>query len=339
MHGRPLSVSAVDRIAFVTSASPLRIAVAGSFLGLQLIARAAEPAAVAFDVTPQAGQYQRQLLDMQVTTTTRLVAAPNANEEERARIAQAQQQNPQGPVKMSLRVEQTQRVGQPDDRGWLPLTLSSTSKGGDIELGGKKRALPQDKKLDLLVQARFNPKDHAFDLQQVLGGGDADEQLRTKGAAMVTEALQLPKALGERPLKVGDSVDVPMKMALPFAVPDSDGQMNSKLRYTLKRVDKGIAHFDLSMDMQIQATAPLPAASEASDAAAPQTMNLQLSGSGKGSSTLRLADRLPLSSLLNLDVRMAMQAPDNGRVLMSMRMQMKSKGESLAKPAAAKKKP
>lgn len=321
------------------SASSLRIVIAGALLGLQLGAHAAEPeATVPFDITPRAGQHQRQLLDMQVMTTTRLVPGPEATDDERAKIAQAQQQMAQmGRVKMSVRMEQTQRVGQPDAEGWLPLTLSSTSKGGEVELGGKKRTLPKDKKLDLLVQARFNPKDHAFDVQQVLGDGDADDQLRIKGAAMVTEALQLPKALSERPLKVGDSVEVPLNMALPFAVPGSSAQMDSKLRYTLKRVERGVAHFDLSMAMQIRTTAAQPADSAAS-AQAREVTNMQLTGTGKGSSTLRLADRLPLSSQLDLDVKMAMQAPDNGRMLMTMRMQMKSKGESLTKPAATKKK-
>ena len=38
----------------------------------------------------------------------------------------------------------------------------------------------------------------------------------TQGTAMISESLQLYKALSQRPLKVGESVEVPMTMALPM---------------------------------------------------------------------------------------------------------------------------
>lgn len=328
--------------------SSLRIALAGAALGLQLGAATAQPAAISFDTTPRAGQHQRQLMDMQMLMKTRVEAGPEATEEQRAKIAQAQQQMAQmGQMKMTIRMEQRLKVGQPDAQGWLPMTVATVGKGGQIEVGGNQMPLPQDKKMDLSVDARFNPKDFAFEITQVQGAAGVDEMLRTKGAGMLTEALQLAKVLSERPLKVGESVDVPMSMALPMPIPGGAGKMDSKVRYTLKRVDRGVAYFDLAMDMQIDANTPLPApaasAASAADAvpAAPQAMNMQLTGTGKGSSTLRLADRLALSTQLDMDMKMEMQVPGNGRVLMDMQMKIQSKGEAVGKPAAApaKKKP
>ena len=64
-----------------------------------------------------------------------------------------------------------------------------------------------------------------------------------------------------------------------------------------------------------------------------------VNGSGKGHSALRLTDRLPLSNQLAMNMQMTMNVPDNGVMHMDMDMAMNAKGESLAKPAAAKKKP
>ena len=61
-----------------------------------------------------------------------------------------------------------------------------------------------------------------------------------------------------------------------------------------------------------------------------------ITGNGKGTSSLRLADRLQLASRLAMDMKMTMNGPDNGRMLMDMDMVVQTKGESLAKPAAAK---
>lgn len=325
--------------------SSLRIALAGAALVMHLGSAAAQPAAISFDTTPRAGQHQRQLMDMQMLMKTRVEAGPNATEEQLAKVAQAQQQMAQmGQMKMGIRMEQTLKVGQPDPQGWLPMTVAMVGKGGQIEVGGNQMALPQDKKMDMSVDARFNPKDFAFEITQVQGAAGVDEMLRTKGAGMLTEALQLAKVLSQRPLKVGESVDVPMSMALPMPIPGGAGKMDSKVRYTLKRVDRGLAYFDLAMDMQIDANTPLPtpaasaaSAASAADAspAAPQAMNMQLSGTGKGSSTLRLADRLALNTQLDMDMKMQMQVPDASRVFMDMQVKIQSKGETVGKPAAA----
>lgn len=320
--------------------SPLRLALVSALFGLQFGAQAATQSSqvITFDTTPRAGQHQRQVIDMQMTMKSRLEAGPAATDEQRAKLTQAAENMARtGPVKMTMKMAQTTQVGQPDAEGWLPLTVSSAAQGGQIEVGGRTMPMPPQANVNVSFTARFNPKDFAFDLQQSQGT-EINELMRAQGQAMINEALQVAKALGQRSMKPGDSVEVPMNMALPVPIPGGAGKLDAKLRYTLNRVDRGVAHFDLSMTMQMALDAPLPApaASEASATpATPQTLNMQLTGSGTGTSSLRLSDRLPLASQLAMDVKMDMQGPDNGRMFMDMQMQMKAKGESLAKPATA----
>lgn len=333
------------------TASPLRLALAGALLGLQLVAHAAPTApVVTFDTTPRAGQHQRQRIDVQAVMKMRLEAGPEASDEQRAKIGQAAERMAQmGPLKMSMQMQQTLKVGQPDADGWLPLSVAASHLSGQIEAGGKVTPMPA-RNGDLGITARFNPRDFAFEVQDAQGAPEMAEMMRTRGGAMVSEALQLFKALSQRPMKVGDSVEVPFNMALPVPLPGGAGNMQSKVRYTLVRVERGVAHFDLGLDMTMDVNTPAPppasAASAASapegdaasaPAAAPRMMNMQLSGKGKGSSSLRLADRLPLASKLGMDMQMTLQMPDNGRMAMDMTMVTTSKGESLAKPAAKKK--
>lgn len=326
----------------MTPASPFRLALAGSLLGLAVAASAA-PAALTFVATPRAGQHQRQTIDINAVLKMRVEAAPEASDEQRAQIAKAAENfERMGPMKMAMKMTQTMKVGQPDAQGWLPLTVATASQGGTVEVGGKTQQLP-GKAGDLDFNARFNPKDFAFEILNLQGSPEISELMRNQGNATIGEALQLYKALAQKPLQVGESVEVPMTMALPIPMPGGAGAMQSKLRYTLARVDKGVAHFDMSMDMKIDMNAPLPtpAASAASAASAPaeeppQVMNVAMNGGGKGSSSLRMADGLVLASQLKMVVAVTMKMPDNGVMQMDMDMDMRAKGESLATRAPAR---
>lgn len=327
-----------------------RLPLLAALLGLNLAAQAA-PAAVSFDTTPRAGQHQRQQIDMQAVMKMRLEAGPDATDEQRAKIARAADNMGQmGPMKMAMQMQQTLKVDAADAAGWLPMTVAVVHKGGTMEVGGKSMPLPANKAGDMSFSARFNPQDFGIEVQQFEGGSpELNAAMGQQTRAMIGEALQLYKALSQRPLKVGESVDVPFNMALPMPMPGGAGNMQSTVRYTLVRVAQGVAHFDLAMDIKMDINTPLPrpaaAASAASaggaDAASapPQMMRMVVSGSGKGSSSLRLADRLQLASRLTMNMKMTMDGPDNGRMFMDMDMDMQSKGESLAKPASAKKKP
>jgi hypothetical protein len=309
-----------------------------------------------FDTTPRPGQHQRQRVEMQMKITTHVEAAPGASDEERARIAERAAQLAQtGPVTMALKMEQTLLVGRPDPAGWLPVQLSATPRGGSFEVGGQVRPIPASDTPKTSLSARFNPRDFSYEIVKFQGNAALSDALRQAANNTMGEALQLFKALAQRPMKVGDSVDLPMKVPLPVPVPGSNGGLDSNLRYTLVRVARGVAYFDLAMDLNISAelpaqpqpaqaasaAPPAAAASSASQAASAEAagmLRLQASGTAKGTSALRLSDRLPLSSQLAMDMRMNMQGPDNARMSFDMALSMKSEGESLGK-ARAKKKP
>ncbi|KQV47009.1 hypothetical protein ASC95_26240 [Pelomonas sp. Root1217] len=322
----------------MTIVSPLRLHLLAALLGLNFAAQAAPsaPAAISFDTAPRAGQHQRQQIDLQAVMKMRIEAVPDATDEQRAKAAQAAEGMAlMGPMKMSMRMEQTMKVDAQDAEGWLPLSLSVGATGGSVEIGGKPTPLPNLGKTDMRVAARFNPKDFGFELQKVEGGSpELSEAMNNQGKAAISESLQLLKALSQRPLKVGESVEVPLNMALPMPLPGGAGGMQGLVRYTLARVDKGVAHFDLSMDLNMNVDTPIP--KPAATDASPQMLHMQITGGGKGTSSLRLADRLPLASQLAMDMKMTMNGPDNGRMFMDMDMVVQSKGESLAKPVAAK---
>lgn len=332
----------------MTIASPLRLTLLGALLGLNLAAQAAPsaPAAVSFDTTPRAGQHQRQQIDLQAVMKMRVEAGPDATEEQRSKIATAAANiDRMGAMKMAMRMEQTLKVDAPDAEGWLPMQLSVGAKSGSVEIGGKPTQLPNLGKTEMSFAARFNPKDFAFEMQKFEGGSpEVSEAMLNQGKAAIGESLQLFKALSQRPLKIGESFEVPLNMALPMPLPGGAGNMQGLVRYTLARVDKGVAHFDLDMSLNMNVDTPLPrpaAAASAASAAAtsdapPQMLHMQITGGGKGTSAMRMADRLPLSNQLAMNMKMTMNGPDNGRMFMDMDMDMKSKGESLAKPAAAK---
>ncbi|MDR7271814.1 hypothetical protein J2X20_004482 [Pelomonas saccharophila] len=334
----------------MTIASPLRLTLLGALLGLNLAAQAAPsaPVAVSFDTTPRAGQQQRQQIDLQAVIKARLEAGPDATEEQRAKMAKAaENMERMGQMKMAMRMEQTMKVGAPDAQGWLPMTVAVGAKGGSVEMGGKVNPLPNLAKADMSFAARFNPKDFGFEVQAVeAGSAEGNEMMRNLGNKTIGDSLQLFKALSQRPLKIGESIEVPLNMSLPMPLPGGANNMQGLLHYTLARVDKGVAHFDLSMDLKMELNTPVPRPPAAASAAGaetadapPQMLHMVLSGGGKGTSSLRLADRLPLASRLAMDMKMTMDGPDNGRMFMDMDMVVESKGESLAKPVAAKKKP
>lgn len=330
--------------------SLLRTPLLGALLGLQLLAQAAPatPSEIRFDTTPRAGQHQRQTMDLASTMVMRVEPGPDATDEQRAKVAQAAERMGQnGPIKMTLQMKHDTRVGQADSQGWLPMTYVTTDRQTRVEVGGRVMPMPNDTGGDLSISARFNPRDFAFEIQKVEGGPPAlQAMMTTQGQTMLTDAFKLQKALSERTLKIGESVDVPMNLALPMPLPGGAGAMQGQVRYTLTKVERGVAHFDLSMTLNANVDTPLPpppAASGASAAeaapATPRVLKVAMTGQASGTSALRLTDRLPVASHMVMTMKATIDGPDNARMLMDMDMTMQSKGEALGlRTAPAKKK-
>ncbi len=126
---------------------------------------------------------------------------------------------------------------------------------------------------------------------------------------------------------------MPLVAALPMPGPGPNGgQLKGQLRYTLTRLDKGIAYFDVGMTLDMNAAVTPPAGASA-PAAGPVNMTAQ--GGGQGKFSMRLADRLALTSDMSMQTKMTINVPNGDVVRMDMDMTMKGRGESL-KPVAAK---
>lgn len=332
----------------MTVTSFVRLPLLGALLGLHLVTQGAPaaPDEIRFDTTPRAGQHQRQLIDMQATVKVRAEPTPEATEEQRSKIAQMAERmaDQGGTIKMSMAMSQTTRVGQPDTDGWLPVVFTGSDRKTTIEVGGKVVPTPRESTGDMTINARFNPRDFAFELQRVEGAPAMQALMTAQGQAMLADAFKLHKALAQRSLKIGESVDVPMNIALPVPMPGGAGGMQGQVRYTLARVERGVAYFDLSMTLNAKLDTPLPpqpAASGASaaDTAAPRMLHVVMNGQASGTSSLRLNDRLPVASQMALTMKATFDGPDNSRMLMDMDMTMQSKGEALGlRTAPAKKK-
>jgi len=305
----------------------LRPRLAGALFGLLAGAAFAVPPVTEvalLDMTPRPNQQQRQTVDMQAVMNVRIEPRADASDAERARAEQARSMMP---MTMKSRMEQTLQTGAQRKDGWIPLSLNQRMLDFTLTAGnGATLPVPPANMANLKFSARFNPKDFAFDIEEVQG--DAEEQFRTLSATTLTKFLAIAKALHEHKIKVGESFELPMDMPLQMPVPSaSGGQMKGMLRYTLNRVDKGIAYFDVATDLDINASMVPPAGAASSVPTGP--MDMQAKGGGKGQFTLRLADRLALSSDMGMQMHMTVNSPNGDVMFMDMDMQMKGRGESL----------
>lgn len=325
-------------------------------------AAAAAPALTApvhFDTMPRAGQQQRQQMKVQASIQMRMEASPQASDEQRARAAQvAQQIAATNPMKMDMGMQQTIKVGQPDTQGWLPMSFDLDVQRMNMDMGGTAIPLPKEKRPILNFDARFNPKNFALEIVGVNGQSEVSQALRARGTSLMDEQLNLFRALALKPLRPGESVEVPLSMSLPLPVPGV-GDFQGKAIYTLRAVKQGVAHFDVTTDMAINAdmAVPPPGASPASAASsAPETsgaqadpaasapaamtaasapaampnLHMHMEGRGAGTTRLRLADRLVTASQMNMDIQMTMGQPEASTMRMDVKMTMESKGESLS---------
>ena len=137
-------------------------------------------------------------------------------------------------------------------------------------------------------------------------------------------------------LKVGESVEMPLDLALPTGPRGFNGRLIAK--YTLKAINKGVASFDIDVRMEMNAAAASPAASEASAAesaelaAALASTKATMTGSGK--MDLRLADRLTLRNTMTMRMGMDLEPQPGQKMRMDMEMDMVGIGKAL--PAAKK---
>jgi hypothetical protein len=191
----------------------------------------------------------------------------------------------------------------------------------------------------MAITARFHPKEFRFELESLQGEQPLDEQIKPMMNTLMNQVLGMAQAMRGKYLVVGESFDMPLDAALPMPGPGPNGgQLKGQIRYTLTRLDKGIAYFDAAMtlDMNASVTPPAGASAPQASASAPAAgpVNMTAQGGGQGKFSMRLADRLALTSDMAMKTQMTINVPNGDVVRMDMDLTMKGRGESLKQVAA-----
>jgi hypothetical protein len=297
---------------------------------------AAEPATVKLDMTPLPNSSQQH--DVSLRTSINMQRVPSS---------EATAQNQQDPAMpgMTMNMQMRQRVdaGAPAADGSIPVKASATTLKAEMQTAqGQVQPLP-------MPNPSFNftatLRDGRYENIDMSGGaaGNLPAAVREKMFKQIFDGLS--KFNGQS-VRVGESIELPMQVDMPMAGAGA-GNMNVLAKYTLRSIQKGVASFDIALRMDVDVDMP-PAASpasapEAAASAPAQAMpaakgHMKMSGGGTGQLDYRIADRLQLSSTINMTMQMNMNTPDGMTLKMDMSMAMSSKGSrpSSAAPKAAK---
>ena len=277
----------------------------------------------------------------------RMEPIEGTSEDERAKMEQAMQA---AKMPMTMRSEFDQRMTSTaaDKQGNFQLQLRGTALPMAMSNSTGERVGPHMAKMDIKIDAKLNQKTGSFEAMKVAG---LDAAASGMSEGLLKQLLMSMRGLEGRRLKVGESAEMPLDMALP--IPKGPG-MNLKMvgRYTLLKLEQGVADFDvgvsISMDMDGRTLDPAssaalasssPAAASAAETAssAPAAADaknqpmpsMKASGQGKGRMSLRLADRLMLGQQMEMTMSMRIEAAGKPAMNMSMDMQMEASGKNL----------
>lgn len=290
------------------------LALGSALFGAGAQAQAQAGKAYELYVTPLPNTHQQLDSRMSMELQMDLQPRPDLSEDERAQF-DAKAAAMKGPMTVTMTMRQTIDTGAMDKQGRVP--MKSEMLPGTMEMRNAEGAL-----------LPAGPARPAMRFSAVLNKG------RYESIAMEGEAFKaLPADFQEKTfrqmfdalarlegakLRVGESIDVPLTMSLPVPAQQAaslDGKLNA--RYTLRRVEKGVAEFDVGVQLDM-AIAPDAAAS----ATAPKSAGMQIRADGTGQMQLRLADRLPLRNTMDMNMLADLQMADG--TAMKMRMKMSS---------------
>lgn len=274
---------------------------------------------------------------MRMKMDMRMEPFEGMSEEERAKMEQAMQA---AKMPMSMRSEFDQQVTTTaaDKQGNFQLQLRGKSLPLEMSNSAGERVGPPKATVDIKIDAKLNQKTGSFQSMKMAGMDAASSGL---SEGLLKQLLSSMSALEGRRLKVGESAEMPLDMALP--IPKGPG-MDLKMlgRYTLVKLENGVADFDVGVNITMamnddKAEAAAAAAAAASSAAsapdatasAPTTPLMTASGQGQGRMSWRVADRLVLNQAMNLAMNMRMQAPGKPVMNMKVDMEMEASGKNL----------
>ena len=277
-----------------------------------------------------------QQLDTKMRIEMRMNVQPKADssEAEREKLAATMGKLP-SPILMNSKFTQRIDTSAADKQGLIKVQSEVMMGMTEMQLGagGPVQTVPSPlgnmRFSAVLNKGRFEQVQFSEAMAKTVPGINAE----TVFAKMFNAMAPLEGAM----LKPGESIELPFQMEMPLPGVDASALNNKTVaRYTLRKVEKGVAEFDVSaeLDMKVDGMlpAPAPAASAASEPqAAPVPFKLKANGSGKGQVRLRLADRLMLMSTMDFSAQMEMPMPDGNLMQMQMRMLMDLKGQTVKK--------
>lgn len=320
---------------------PLRRHLAGLSLAalgaLPLAALAAPPVpdSVTLNLTPLPSMNQQQELKMDMRMSMSLTPPPGAPEDARAK---AQQMQATMPLTMQTVMRQRLTTGAKAADGSYSLRADmETLKQEMRNAQGQQQALPQQPPLNFTATIR-NDQFEAIKLNLPATEGQAPQMPPETMEKIFNQVFDWVRKFNGTTLKVGESVEFPLELALPMAPSSSSGKVIG--RYTLTQLKQGVASFDVDIRMDMNMTVPVNAAAAsapASDAApaTPPQAQATMKGAGTGKMDIRLADRLQLRSTVSMQLGMDMAGPDGSAMHMDMQMTMQGAGKTL--PAKATK--
>ena len=305
-------------------------------------AAATDEVELRFFPLPQQRHQTRSVMTMKMDM--RMEPIEGTSEDERARMEQAMQAAKM-PMTMRSEFDQRMTTTAADKQGNFQLQLRGKSLPMEMSNAAGERIGPPKVTMDIKIDAKLNQKTGSFEAMKVAG---LDAAASGMSEGLLKQLLMSMRGLEGRRLRVGESAEMPLDMALP--IPKGPG-MNLKMvgRYTLLKLEQGVADFDVgvSISMEMDGNSPdspstassAPVAASAADSAASaptaadpknQPMpSMKASGQGKGRMSLRLTDRLMLTQQMEMAMSMRVEAAGKPAMNMSMDMQMEASGKNL----------
>ncbi len=317
------------------STKSMRRMISAAFLSLCLpLTAAAQTAAkgIEFHVLPLANTHQQLDTQMRMEMRMKVLPKPDISDAEREKLAATIGKMP-SPIVMNSKLTQRIDTSAADKQGLIKVQSEALMGMMEMQLGagGPVQTVPNplgDMRFSaVLNKGRYEDVKFSEAMGKALPGMDAN--------ALFAKMFNAMAPLEGAVLKPGETIELPFQMDMPLPGVDASALSNKTVaRYTLRKVEKGVADFDVSatLDMKLDATMPAPAASAASEPqAAPAPFKLTAKGQGKGLLRMRLADRLMLLNTLDFNAEMEMPMPDGNLMQMQMRMVVDLKGKTVKK--------
>lgn len=296
-------------------------------LATTALAQAPE-ALITLSTLPLASSQQLHEVQMHVVTDMKVRPRQGASEEEleqlHRRLGTAKM-----PLSMDMQTQLRLQTGPVDARQRMPLTarveasrLDARDADGKPMPGTPAQGLPDMQFSAQVVNDRFEDiRQSDANLLQLPPEQVESTFRRTFGIGTLSR-------LNGAPLRVGESLELPLDMNLPPAVSNTLGKAGQVMaRYTLAKVQAGVAYFDIRTELDAQVPLPAPPGGSTRGDAPP----LVIKGSGTGQLQLGLADHLPLRN--DLDLTLQLQLPMPGGHSMQMDTQVRTRSEGRAIPA------